>query len=231
LDSRYGLSKAGLLIQIHMAHDHDHLTGFFQLRNEPLGCFYGVFQGIFPLFFGRALQRVSIGDEPDQTDFYPPNLFDPVGLEDRFARPRIYKISRQKGELGLAAELDKPVHTESEVQLTGGESIIAHEVVGFHVEVALQLAELEGVRIMDGRRGIEEISGINEEKIGPLQSQTFDEGGSSGQTAQEEIFSAAGLEFPMDTGRKDQGDSLPGGEGRGLPPEQAGGKTKHQGSD
>jgi hypothetical protein len=72
---------------------------------------------------------------------------------------------------------------------------------------------------MNGRRGIKEIPGINEEKIGPLQSQTFNESSSPGQTAQEKISSAAGLEFPMDTGRKDQGDSLPRGEGRGLPPE------------
>jgi len=72
---------------------------------------------------------------------------------------------------------------------------------------------------MDGRRRIKEIPGINEEKIGPLQSYPFDESSAPGQTAQEKISSAAGLEFPMDTGRKDQGDSLPRGEGRGLPPE------------
>jgi hypothetical protein len=72
---------------------------------------------------------------------------------------------------------------------------------------------------MDGRRRIKEIPGINEEKIGLLQSYPFDESSAPGQTAQEKIFSAAGLEFPMNTGRKNQGDSLPRGEGGGLPPE------------
>jgi hypothetical protein len=72
---------------------------------------------------------------------------------------------------------------------------------------------------MGGRRRIKKIPGINEEKTGPLESQAFDESSSSGQTAQEKISSAAGLEFPLDIGRKDQGDSLPRGEGRGLPPE------------
>ncbi len=84
---------------------------------------------------------------------------------------------------------------------------------------------------MDTRRRIKEVPGINEEKIGPLQSYPFDESSTPGQTAQEEIFSAAGLEFPLDTGRKDQSDSLRRGEGRGLPPEQAGEKTEYQGSD
>ena len=72
---------------------------------------------------------------------------------------------------------------------------------------------------MCARRRIKEIPGINEEKIGLLQSYPFDESSAPGQTAQEKIFSAAGLEFPMDTGRKDQGDSLSRGESGGLPPE------------
>ncbi len=77
---------------------------------------------------------------------------------------------------------------------------------------------------MDGRRGIKEIPGINEEKIGLLQSQPFDESSSPGQTAQEKIFSAAGLEFPMDTGRKDQGDSLPRGRAGDCPQSKPGKK-------
>ncbi len=219
MDSRYCLSKISLQTRTHMPQDNDHLAGFFQFRNELRSRFYRIFQGIFSFFFRRDLQRVLIGDQSNQTDFYSPDLFDSVGLEDRFARPGIHKIRCQKWELGPLAELKKPVHTEGEVQLPGGKGIISHEVVGFHVEVTLELAEPEGVRIMDGRWGIEEISGINEEKVGSLQSQPLDAGSASGQTAQEEIFSAAGLEFTMDIGRKDQGDSPLRGEGRGLPHE------------
>lgn len=118
------------------------------------------------------------------------------------------KIGKEKWEIGLPAQAENIFHAEGEIQFSRGKGIIAHQVIGFHVKVATKSADFPGVGDMNPSIRIKKITGVNKKNALLLLTELLDKGCTPGQTAKQEVFSAAGLHFTLDIGSESNGDGF-----------------------
>jgi len=130
----------------------------------------------------------------------------------------VNKIGKEEWEIRLPSEAEDIFHPKGEIQFSGGKSIVAHQVIGFHVKVAAKFADFSGVGGMNPRIRIKKVTGVNEKNTLLPFAELFDKGCTPGQTAKQEVFSAAGLHFALDIGRESNGEGFSRGGGRLLRP-------------
>jgi hypothetical protein len=87
-----------------------------------------------------------------------------------------------------------------------------------HEKFAAKFADFSGVGGVNPRIRIKEITRINKKNSLLFLTKLLDEGPPPGQTAKQEIFSAAGLDFALDIGRESQGEGFSRVGGRCLRP-------------
>jgi len=119
------------------------------------------------------------------------------------------KIGEEEWEIDLPAQAEDFFHTEGEIQLSRGKGVITHEVIGFHVKVAAKFTDFPGVGDMNPGIRIGKVTGVHKKNILLFPAELFDKGRTPGQTAKQEIFSAAGLHFALDIGREYNGEGFP----------------------
>ncbi len=124
------------------------------------------------------------------------------------------EVRDQERETSLLADMDELIHSESEIKLPGGKCGVPHAIVGLHIKVGLEPADLFRVGVLHQGRGKEQISRVYQNDVRSFTPEFLDEGRSPGQTAKLIRLSAAGLHLALEIGREDQGEGE-GGLGRG----------------
>jgi hypothetical protein len=81
---------------------------------------------------------------------------------------------------------------------------------------------------MNSRVGVEKIPAIDKENPFSFLADLFDKGGAPGQTAKQEVPSAAGLYFSEHVGRENDREIFSAAAGQGLRPAGHGEKKKEQ---
>ena len=132
------------------------------------------------------------------------------------------KIGEEEWEICLPAQAEEVFHPKGEVQLSGGKSVVSHQVICLHIKVAPEFAYFSGVGGMNPRIRIKKVTGVDKENTFLFLTELFDKGCAPGQTAKQEVSSAAGLYFSMHICRENDRKGFSRGSGRHLRPSRNG---------
>jgi hypothetical protein len=140
----------------------------------------------------------------------------------------VKKIGEEEWEIRLPAQAEKVLHTEGEVQFSGRKGIVSHQIIRSHVKVAPDSADFSGVGSMNPRIRIKKVTGVDQENTFRFLTELFDKGCAPGQTAKQEVSSAAGLHFSMHVCRESEGKVFSRVSGRRLRPSRNGEQEDEQ---
>ena len=138
------------------------------------------------------------------------------------------KIGKEEWEIRLPAQAEDIFHAKGEIQFSGGKGIVAYQVIGFHVKVAAKFADFSGIGDANPRIRIKKVAGVNKKNLLLFLAKLFDKGRPPGQTAKQEVSSAAGLHFTLDVCREGNGKGALRVGGRHLRPSRSGEQEDEQ---